>query len=303
MRALSSTLTTEIAKSVTTPRTLYHLELQDKATGAVTPLYLTNHEANLVFGGRTYQSYKIKHSTIKTYLSNQVDNCNITIDNVDRGFSSYFAYNEFSGQNAEIWKIFLDSSLNPIGTAANGDYIVQFKGMMDRPKISEETCEVRIVNVFNREQSYTPWRRFSAKCNWDFCKTECGYRGGSLGKLRGTADSGTTTTLTDSDIPSDTYNVTDYWKGASLKILEDTTNPANKNEVRRISGYDATLKKFTVESAYSAAINSTTKYIVECDKSKSTCKGFVATGAWSGNEGNFGGFEEQLYYGITGGHS
>ena len=287
MRTISATILTEIAKSNAIPRTLYHLEMQDKATDAINHIYLTNHEVNLVFGGITYQSYKIKHSNIKTYLKNQTDNCNITIDNVDKGMSAYFAFNEFSGQNAEVWKIFLDANLTPIGTFAGGDYIVQFKGMMDRPKVNEERVEVRIVNVFNREQSYTPWRRFTAKCNWDFCKTECGYRG-ALGKLRGTANSGTTTTLTDTDIPSDAYNVTNYWKGGSLKLLDDTTNPANKNEVRKISGYNATTKTFTVESAYSAAINTTTKYVVECDKSASTCG--VTSIFGFGNSLNFGGF-------------
>lgn len=217
-----------------------------------------------------------------TYLKNQTDNCTVTIDNVDRGFSSYFAYNEFSGQDAEIWKIFLDSSLNPIGTFAAGDYIVQFQGMMDRPKVSEDSCEVRIVNVFNREQSYSPWRRFSAKCNWRFCGTECGYNGGV--QPRGTANSGSTTTLTDTVLVGISSMI-----GGSLKVLDDTTNPANKNEVRKISDHNTGAGQVTFESAFPAAINSTTKYIVECDKSKSTCKGYAATGSWSGNEGWFGG--------------
>src|SRR3990170_3955283 len=172
MRTLSATISNILDDAVAIPRILYHLEVQDKGTGVTNHLYLTNHEVNLVFGGITYQSYKAKHSNIKTYRENQVDNCNITIDNVDRGFSSYFAYNEFSGMKAEIWKIFLDSSLTPIGAPSTNDYIPEFSGLMDRPKVSEERVEIRVVNIFNREQSYTPWRRFSAKCNWRFCGTE-----------------------------------------------------------------------------------------------------------------------------------
>lgn len=294
MRNISATLAPVIAASNAIPRTLYHLEMQDKATGATNHLYLTNHEVNLTFGGIEYQSYKIKHSSIKTYLKNQTDNTTVTIDNVDKGMSSYFAYNEFAGQNSTIWKIFLDPiTLVPLGTFAAGDYIIQAQGMMDRPKVNEERCEVRIVNIFNREQSYTPWRRFSAKCNWDFCGTECGYNGGN-GKARGTAThAGTTTTLRDTGLGT---FATDYWKGASLKILSGT----NRGEVRYISAYNATTKTFTVESAFPLATDTTSRYIVECDKSKSTCKGYVATGTWYGNEGNFGGFEESALLQMVG---
>lgn len=280
MRNISSAIAAEIIKANAIPRTLYHLELQDKATGATNHLYFTNHGSNISFGGQTYQSYKINHSAIKTYFKNQVDSCKVTVDNTDKGFSAYFAYNEFEGQNAEIWKIFLDANLNPIGTAAAGDYIVQFKGMMDHPIVEEQQCEITIVSIFNREQSYTPWRRFTAKCNWRFCGTECGYNNGT--QPRGAADSGSTTTLIDTNLVGGSSMV-----GGFLKILTGS----NKNEVRRISAHNTGTGQATVEGSYPYAIISGDGYIVECDKSKSTCKGFIGSQIQK-----FGGFDDTVSY-------
>lgn len=284
-RTLSAPIVTEIAKLSATPRTLYYIEIKNKSTGAISILRLTNHDSNLTFQGNTYTTYRIKHSSINTYLKNQTDNCNISIDNVDKAMSAYFATSDFSGQKAEIYKVFLDSAGAIIdGHPTTDDKILQFTGFMDRPKITESVITLRIVNAFDRSQSYTPWRRFTVKCNWDFCGEECGYNSGN-GKARGTATSGTTTTLTDTVLG---VFADDYWNGGILKILSGT----NKGEIRKISDYDGTLKKFTVEDAFTSAIDTTSKYIVECDKSKSTCKGFS-------NEAEFGGFDELISSVVT----
>ncbi|MCK5617313.1 DUF2163 domain-containing protein, partial [Candidatus Pacearchaeota archaeon] len=282
MRILSANITAEIAKDAVIPRALYYLEIIDKDTGDITTLRLTNHDSNLTFQGQTYVSYRIKHSPIKTYMKNQVDNCNITIDNVDQGISAYFAYNEFSGQKAEVYKVFLDSNGDIIdGHPTTDDKILQFTGLMDRPAIDEQTASIRIVNIFDRSQSYTPWKRYTPKCNWDFCGSRCTYNS-SNGKARGVStgndDQGSPgTTLIDTSLGSFTTN---YWKGGILKILSGT----NKNEIRKISAYNTIAKKFTLDNPFSAAIGSTSRYIVECDKALSTCQGFS-------NYPHFGGFE------------
>src|SRR3990167_8806127 len=283
MRSISSNIAAQIAASVATPRTLYVATIKHKVTGATQVLRLTNHHADITFQSQVYSSYQVKHSNIKTYLTNQVDNVTVNIDNIDRGMSSYFAYYDFSGQPAEIYKVFLDANGAVIDTGPT-DKIIEFVGSMDTPKVSEENIEIRIVNAFDHSQSYSPWRRFTSKCNWDFCGAECLYNSGN-GKPRGTATSGSTTTLADTALGS---FATNYWKGASLKILSG----ANKGEIRRVSAYNGTTKTFTVEGSFPVAIDTTSKYIVECDKSKSTCKGFAATGSWSGNEGKFDGFDE-----------
>ena len=81
--------------------------------------------------------------------------------------------------------------------------------------------------------------------------------------------------------------------GGSLKMLTGS----NKNETRIISAHNTGTGQVTTE-VFSYAIASGDSYIIESDKSKSTCKGFAATGAWSGNEGYFGGYDEQLHYGL-----
>jgi hypothetical protein len=264
MRTLSTAITAEIAKEGTTPRTLYYIEIKDKSTGVISILRLTNHDSDLTFQGNTYTSYRITHSSIKTHMKNQTDNCNVTIDNVDKAMSAYFASSDFSGQKAEIYKVFLDSSGTIIdGHPTTDDKILQFTGFMDKPRVSEMDIKVRIVNAFDRSRSFTPWRRLAAKCNWDFCGEACGYNSGN-GKPRGTATSGTITTLTDTALGVFTDG---YWIRGTMKILSGT----NRGAQRKVSAYDGTLKKFTVEAPFSAAIDSTSRYIIECDKFFLTC--------------------------------
>ena len=198
MRTLSAAITTEIAKLSAIPRTLYVIEMKSKATGATNILRVTNHDSDITFQSQTYSSYRVKHSTLKTYLRNQVDNCTITIDNVDKSMSSFFAYNDFASEKAEIYKVFLDSNGDVIdGYPTTDDKIIQFIGFMDRPQANESTATLRVVNVFDRGRSFTPWRLFQYRCNWDFCSELCTFNGGTT-KPRGVAtDPGTTTTLID----------------------------------------------------------------------------------------------------------
>jgi len=273
-RQLSTAITTEIAKATAKPRTLYYLEMLDKATGATNVLRLTNHDTDISFQGNTFSSYRVKHSNIKTYLKNQVDNCSVTIDNVDKAMSAFLGSNEVSGQKAEIYKVFLDASNLVIdGFPTTDDKILQFTGFMDRPQVSEKTVSVRIVNAFDRSQSYTPWRRFTAKCNWRFCKTECTYNS-AAGAPRGTVDGGSAgSSLTDSALVGVSTMI-----GATCKMLTG----ANKNADRRVSGHNTTTGQIVFENSFSSTISAGDTYLIECDKSKSTCIGF-------GNEANFGG--------------
>lgn len=344
MRSLSASITAEIAKAGIIPRTLFRIFL-DGGT-----LYYTDHTSDYAFQGQVYSAFRISHGAIKTFLENRVDSCQITIDNVDQAMSAYYAYEDFEGRKAEIWKVFLadaacktngavlkaaatipydtlsgtfpasgtayinsepftytgntgvaftgcSARLNdaaddspiygsyPIdGYPGSDDKIIQFMGTMDLPELNENTLTVRIINLFDRTQSASPWRRFGPRCNWEFCKIDCGYRGG-LGPLKSTATSGTLTTLTDTTIPGDAYNVNDYWKGGRIKIIDGTSN----GDVRLISGYNAATKTFTVYEDFTIAIDATSMYVIECDQSRTTCDGFS-------NYSHFDGYEESAYY-------
>ncbi len=344
MRSLSASITAEIAKDIAIPRTLFRLFL-DGGT-----LYFTDHTSDITFQGHVYASAVINHGPIKTYMQNRVDSCEITIDNVDQAMSAYYAYEDFEGRKADIWKVFLadatcktngavlksaatipydtlsgiypaagtayingepftytgntgvaftgcSARLNdsaddsPIsgsysidGSPGADDKIVQFRGNMDMPKVNENTFTVRIVSMFDRSQSNFPWRKYQERCNWDYCEADCSRRGG-LGVLTGTATSGALGTLTDTAIPSDAYNVDDYWKGARIKIIAG----AAEGDIRLVSGYDSATKTFAVYENFSEAIDATSEYVLECDKSRSVCTGF-------GNFSHFGGYDEQIYY-------
>ena len=276
MRILSAPITTEIAKPGTVPRALYHFTMKDKDDGSVGHLRLTDHHANLTFQGVVYNAYSASHSPIKTFLKNQTDNCNVMIDNVDKGMSSYLASNYFSGMFAEIHKVFLDSAGTIIDNyPTTDDKIFQFAGLMDKPRVDQQQASVRIVNMFDRSRSHSPYQKFSISCGLRYCEDKCLYNSGN-GVPRGTATSGSTTTLVDTGVGS---YATDYWKGAILKILSGP----GRGEFKRVSAYNNSTKTFTVEFAFSTAITSSSRYIIECDKDISSCREFS-------NEVNFGGF-------------
>jgi phage-related protein len=338
MRLLSTNIKLETVKLGVIPRSLYYLEILDKATGATSVIRHTNHHSDITFQGDTYTAYDSNHGSIKTYLKNQVDNCSITIDNVDKVMSANFAYNEFAGQKAEVYKVFLDSTgtiidgytawaasavksiddivepTTPNGlsytctaagttsgseptwpttiggtvvdggvtwecTGTNDDRIIQFTGFMDRPKITERQVNPHIVSAFDRSQSFAPWQRFTAKCNWRFCQTECGYNS-AAGEPRGVVDTGSAGgSLTDTELVGTSSMI-----GGTCKILSG----ANKNASRKIATHNTTTGHITFDSDFSNSISAGDTYIVECDKSKSTCESFS-------NEPNFGGFEETYH--------
>ena len=435
-RTLSTALTTEIAKTSNVhPRTLVTLFL-DGGT-----VRFTDHDTDLVFQGNTYTARQFTHSAIKTFFSNKVDNCNISIDNTDLGMSAYYAVERFAGRRADVVKVFVDSAgdiidgtknlltvnqagvetdltglvsghylvapstiarnagvsyhggacvqisaggdatgvelggfsaypaasagqpyaaqarikgtlgdafriyvgffdagdnvlsyyiipivatgewdlasvshISPVNTAkvtiavnrsgasandfyvdclqveqsdhatpfglpTDDDQLLQFSGFMDTPKITEQNLAVRIVSIFDRSRSLAPWRLFQSKCNWDFCSAGfCTYNGNA--KVRGTANSGTATGLTDTALVGVSTMV-----GALVKILSGT----NKGAVRYIATHNTGTGAITWNTAMAAACDTTTAFLIECDKSRSACEGFS-------NEANFGGFDEQLYF-------
>jgi hypothetical protein len=263
MRTLSSAVAAEILKTATRPRTLFELYLNGGT------LRYTDHSSDYTFDGQVYYSRGITHSPIKTYMANRVDNTTIEIDNVDRALSAYFASEDFQGRKIVIKKIFL-------GLTASDDFILQFEGDMDTPKVNEKKITIKCTNKFDRSKSKSPSRRFGLRCNWDFCSTQCGFNSGI--KQKGTCDSGTTTTAADASLPA---RANDYWKGAKFLVLAGT----NRGRSRYIDAYDDATKEFAFLGAFPEAIDGTTEYVIECDKARGTC-------GEMGNISQFDGFDE-----------
>ena len=86
------------------------------------------------------------------------------------------------------------------------------------------------------------------KNNWAFIGRS------PIARATGTADSGTTTTLVD-DVLSDTD---DYYNGWILRIVDGT----NAGEERTVTDYDGATHTVTVDSAFSSAIDNTSKYVL-----------------------------------------
>lgn len=77
-------------------------------------------------------------------------------------------------------------------------------------------------------------------------------------QISGIATGGTTTTLIDTSGDSHLTFDNDYFNGCEIEIIGGT----NAGERRRITDYDKTTKTITVASAFTAAIDSTSAYVI-----------------------------------------
>jgi hypothetical protein len=101
-------------------------------------------------------------------------------------------------------------------------------------------------------------------------------------KATGTAESGTTTTLTDSAL-TQTY---DYWKYGLIEIVK-----SGITYKRKVKVFNATTNTIILDVGLDFAIDNTCTYTVYkgCDKTWLTCQKSYVWGPSSDNKLNFGG--------------
>lgn len=158
------------------------------------------------------------------------------------------------------------------------DFYVQFTGYMDTPKVTEKNLSFRIVNIFDRSQSYSPWRRYDSRCNWDFCSAGyCAYNGSV--KPQGTASYGSDESLIAPELVGASSLV-----GAQVRILSG----ANKGSTRYIYSHNAVTGQIYFLPVMGSAAMQGSRYLIECDKSFSACRKMS-------NTLNFGGYPYAVY--------
>lgn len=166
-RPLSPNVALEIAKAENRPVELYAIYL-DKET-----LYLAQHDQNVQFfdeeGTPTlYYAAAIRRSSIRTNVESRVDECSVSLDNVNREMSAYMAHHEFRGRRLKIIKAFLDH----LSDFAN--HVIVFDGVMDAPGANQSTMTVSVTSRLDTLSVGVPRRHYQRICGWKFGGQECG---------------------------------------------------------------------------------------------------------------------------------
>lgn len=201
MRDLSPDVATEAAKAENRPIELYQVYL-DGVT-----LFFAAHDENIEFFDEaeapvTYHALGLSRTPIKTNVETKVDECTVSLDNVNREMSAYIAHTEFNGRRMKIIKVFLDLLDDP-------DHAVTvFDGLMDAPVISESAMQVTVRSRLDTLGVVTPRRRYRKLCNWKFGSPECGIDLASVtvtGTVLAISGDGKTLTLSGRTEPAGHY--------------------------------------------------------------------------------------------------
>jgi len=236
---------------------------------------------NLVFPteGNTYTAKAIEITNVVQSLEGQVQKIVVKFDNVTRDMAGYCHNEDFSGKSLIIKRVY-------VGELGNSSYYKEvFNGLMEKPtEISRYwlTVSANSGKPLNRKCLKLAYQRM---CPWQFGGTECNTDGNAdLTSLTasGTADSGSTTTLTHDALTQDD----DYWNYGNIEITKD-----NVVYNRKVKDFDADTDTITFDVALPVAVDGTTTYILYkgCDQTWATCSAENAWGPSADNYLNFGG--------------
>jgi len=275
-KSLPAQVVTQIDATTSQPVLLFELEL-DAGT-----LRYCAANTNLVFptGGNTYTAQTIQVGAIESTAEGQINRVSLQFDNVSGEWTSYTNGEKFDGKQIVIKKVYRDA----LGSAIY--YNELFRGYLEEvKKITRFWCEMSAVSgkPLGRQMLLDVYQE---RCNHLFGYGQCNYDGyADLTSLKvvGTADSGTTSTLTDAALTQ----ADDYWNHGQIQIIINS-----KTYYRKVADFDAGTDTITLDVPLPVSISNGDSYIVYkgCDQTWKTCSAQNAWGPSSDNSANFGGF-------------
>lgn len=249
--------------------------------GLSSTLRFAAYKTNITFptGGNTYTAKNIEIDGISQSLEGQIERVTVKFDNVSKDMAAYANNEDFRGKSLVVKRIYLDA----IGSADN--YVEVFNGSMELPtEISRYflTVPATVGKPLNRRGLKT---QYQFLCPWIFGGTECNTD--SLADLTsltasGTADSGTTSTLTDNALTQ----ADDYWNHGRIEITK-----GSKTYYRKVKDFDAATDTVTLDVELPEAVDNTCTYVLYkgCDQTWETCGANNAWGPSADNTANHAG--------------
>lgn len=215
-KSLDTNIVTEINAQSKRPRLL--AELKD-AKGQVVLRYAAS-ESNITFpnGGNTWTAKFFRITNVGQKHDGQIDRVTVEFDNVARDIAALVYSYTFEGGKLRLLRIYLDSDGN--APSDEDEYNEVFDGTMEVPKGMTMIFVPITATVGNPLIKRTLKLNYTRNCDHIFGDEKCNIDGiADLEKVRGAADSGSSTTLVDSDL----IQKDDYWNGGNILIIKGTS--------------------------------------------------------------------------------
>jgi len=277
-KELTSNLSTEIATDEHRPIELYIVYLDNDT------LYFTDHDTDVEFftlegDAETYVALAIERSEVSHQVDNKVDSVHVTVDNVNRGMSSYIANNEFRGRRLVILRVYeeyLDSDT---------DYITIFDGIMDSPLIGETSLRVTIKSRLGTLDKLIPRRLYQLHCNYEWGSTECGFDKTSTQQTGKIINNSSTTTRLDITDVTMRGKADNYYRYGKVTLSASGTNAGDERMITFSSGTGVSGIILGLDYALSFSPDGDSVTVQQgCDKTYTTCNELHS------NSANYGGF-------------
>ena len=210
-------------------------------------------KANITFptGGSVYTAKAVRIHDIQQTLEGQIQRITVEFDNVTKDMAAYANAEPFKGKSMVIKRIYLDA----MGDA--GYYNEMFNGYMETPSnIGREWLTVPAVTgkPLARKVLTQAYQRL---CRHVFGGAACNADGNadltSL-KATGTADSGSTTTLTDNALTQ----ADDYWNHGRIEITK-----GGVTYYRKVADFAAATDTITLDVELPVAVDNTCTYRIQ----------------------------------------
>jgi hypothetical protein len=186
---------------------------------------------------RIYIGTGLGRSPISRHIDSKIDTVDISLENVDRTFSSIFVSGiDLRGKRLVIRKVFADY----LAKAADPDgdnFVVMFDGILDAPTLNQTRFQAQARNNFFQSLAFTvPRRTYQGLCPWKF-----GSSGDCAGHRTQQQLFDTKTGQTVDTVPSQTHFIDlarsesgsgDYWAPGIIEMTGGTAG--NIGQKRRI---------------------------------------------------------------------
>lgn len=173
-RTMSSAFLRRKAEPISEPLELWDVHLGSTRAVDNNTLFFAVTNRNIRFFSyvdgtpRVFVALGITRSPVARHIDSKIDSVDISLDNVDRTFSSLFNDFDIRGKRIVIRKVFADYLSRP--SDGDGDnFLVLFDGVLDAPTLNERRLQAQARNNFFNSLSYVmPRQTFQGMCNWKF---------------------------------------------------------------------------------------------------------------------------------------
>ena len=149
MRTLNQSSIDTKNKNFNTPLWLYELEISDTET-----LYFAENIEDIVYQGKTYKAFPIKHNEIKHDTSGEVQAINVSIANVNYQIMQYIRNNDLRGKQVKIIQVFYENLDDNVPLCEEIYFI-------DSYSLNNQQAQFKLVGAFDTMNVLIPRRTIS----------------------------------------------------------------------------------------------------------------------------------------------